>query len=541
KSFVITEPKLLTANLTGLDEKCDNSNGFISIVAAGGTTPYVYYLGNLKSNNGSFSKLKGGTYLVKVEDANKCLVQDNITIYATHNPKVSITASGNITCLKDTIDLDGQQSDNGSEFITQWTTRNGKIIGDPYSLYISTAKAGTYQLKITNTLNTCVSIDSSVIKVDKKYPNIKTEGKADLNCIIPSTILIGSTKDSAVQIYWTKLNTNFKQKTANINVDLAGDYVFNVQDTINKCLSKDTVQIKADKVEPIVLIENANILNCLTKQTLLDASHSDQGNPFTLQWFSNDGHFESGQNTLKPNVDSPGTYVLRIKNNVNGCETSQAIQVVQDIVMPAVQFDNLFDISCKNNSLELSIPVTNERDYEFHWSTQNGHIVGADNLNKVEIDRGGSYSIQLKNKINYCEQKTNFELREQKKLEALFDFKKNNLEVQFSDLTSGITQRRIWSFGDGSTSSETNPVHQYSVEAEYEVCLELENECGINKSCKNISLVNSAVLNLASWDIHHISCFGASDGVVNLNVQGGIPPYNYAWSNGGTNSKITSL
>lgn len=41
--------------------------------------------------------------------------------------------------------------------------------------------------------------------------------------------------------------------------------------------------------------------------------------------------------------------------------------------------------------------------------------------------------------------------------------------------------------------------------------------------------------------VTHVSCFGADDGAVTLNVSGGVPPYTYSWSNGATTSSVTAL
>ena len=41
--------------------------------------------------------------------------------------------------------------------------------------------------------------------------------------------------------------------------------------------------------------------------------------------------------------------------------------------------------------------------------------------------------------------------------------------------------------------------------------------------------------------VTHISCFGANDGAVTLNVSGGVPPYTYSWSNGATTASVSAL
>jgi len=50
------------------------------------------------------------------------------------------------------------------------------------------------------------------------------------------------------------------------------------------------------------------------------------------------------------------------------------------------------------------------------------------------------------------------------------------LTVKFTDESSGIITAREWDFGDGNTSTETNPTHVYTQPGEYAVSLKTSNE-----------------------------------------------------------------
>lgn len=541
KTFKIVEPPILSMNLTGIDEKCDNADGYISIIAQGGVSPYTYYLGALKSSNGAFSKLKGGTYKVDVVDANKCIVSEQIILNATHKPKLLISAPFGITCKADTIELNGQQSDNGSEFISEWTSRNGKIIGDRFNLSIQTSTSGSYQLKITNTINQCFSIDSAVIKVDKKFPDIHTGGAEDLNCTHPSATLLGTTSTLQTIHYWKKVGSNEKDTSSKIVISDGGVYVFHVMDTINLCVSKDSLSIKEDKEIPKIEIDLPSQLNCAIQKTDINASQSDQGEKITFTWVTNNGHIQSGENSLNPVVDKPGTYILRLVNDRNGCENSQAVAISIDTFIPVLSFPKIEDLTCLRQQIEVQAPVNNLPTYQYQWTTKNGHILGVDNDFSLTLDQPGTYELLLKSKQNYCESNSSFEIFEQTKLDPVFDFQRSDLELHFYDLSSGIIQRRNWDFGDGTTSNELNPTHKYLTEGTYEVCLELENECGLSKICKNITLANAAILSITSWEIHPVSCFGDQNGSIKINVEGGVKPYRFIWTNGGNTQEIINL
>jgi PKD repeat protein len=50
--------------------------------------------------------------------------------------------------------------------------------------------------------------------------------------------------------------------------------------------------------------------------------------------------------------------------------------------------------------------------------------------------------------------------------------------VAFRDETTGKATSWKWSFGDGSSSNEANPVHQYGKGGDYIVTLEVEGPQG---------------------------------------------------------------
>ncbi len=82
----ITEPVSIPLTLTLVSKKdvsCRRmSDGFIEVLAAGGTTPYLYSINNgIYTTNNKFYNLKAGTYTVKVKDATNLIIQITVIIY----------------------------------------------------------------------------------------------------------------------------------------------------------------------------------------------------------------------------------------------------------------------------------------------------------------------------------------------------------------------------------------------------------------------------------------------------------------------------
>src|SRR3954451_8192966 len=68
-----------------------------------------------------------------------------------------------------------------------------------------------------------------------------------------------------------------------------------------------------------------------------------------------------------------------------------------------------------------------------------------------------------------------------RKFEANWSFRIIDMDrrnVAFKDETSGVATSWKWSFGDGTTSTEQNPVHQYAKGGDFIVLLEVQGPQG---------------------------------------------------------------
>lgn len=69
---------------------------------------------------------------------------------------------------------------------------------------------------------------------------------------------------------------------------------------------------------------------------------------------------------------------------------------------------------------------------------------------------------------------------------AAFTFKPNGLQVNFADASTGGPTSWRWSFGDGSSSTQQNPVHVYAAYGNYTVTLTVTNASGGTTSATQI-------------------------------------------------------
>jgi len=97
-----------------------------------------------------------------------------------------------------------------------------------------------------------------------------------------------------------------------------------------------------------------------------------------------------------------------------------------------------------------------------------------------------------------------------------------------------------WNFGDGTgTSAQTNPANLYGATGNYNVTLiaDFTDGCA-DTATQQISVY---LLPLVNDDIIEDSCFGFSDGSIQLSPATGETPYIYVWSNGATAALNASL
>ena len=72
---------------------------------------------------------------------------------------------------------------------------------------------------------------------------------------------------------------------------------------------------------------------------------------------------------------------------------------------------------------------------------------------------------------------------------ANFTFVVNGTSVTFNNTTSGASNTYLWNFGDNTTSTEEDPVHDYTVGGTYTVTLTATNNCGSHTVTKIINTI----------------------------------------------------
>lgn len=103
----------------------------------------------------------------------------------------------------------------------------------------------------------------------------------------------------------------------------------------------------------------------------------------------------------------------------------------------------------------------------------------------------------------------------------------------FTDLSTNIPTSWSWDFGDGITSTEQNPVHTYTDNGSFDVCLTATNAVGSSTACKTVNITLTPQIPIADFT-YAVSGLTVTFTDVSANI-----PVSWLWNFGdGTTSNL---
>ena len=110
------------------------------------------------------------------------------------------------------------------------------------------------------------------------------------------------------------------------------------------------------------------------------------------------------------------------------------------------------------------------------------------------------------------------------------------LTVRFTDQSTGSPTSWKWTFGDGNTSTEKNPVHTYNKTGLYSVTLTASNANGSNALTKSSYIAVSSVLNTPVTSFSASPTSGKAPLTVDFTDQSTGSPTSWKWTFGDGNN-----
>ncbi len=540
KSYSVQQPTKLSLTATSNKEVCDGMNGSINVKALGGTPGYQYDIGLGKQQTSLFSALKGGKdYHVTLTDDNLCTETLKVTVDVTHKPIADAgPATDFVNCFSDSLVLDGSKSNKGPGVFYQWTTANGRILHGAKTLYPSINSTGTYFILVSDTLSKCVNSDSIIVNDLRVYPNISTSDDTLLHCKLTELVLTGNSDSLPVLYYWKKLqDSSFYEQGKFITVSDSGAYVFHVQDTLNNCISKDTVLIEKNQEIPLAMATAQHDVSCIHTEVIIDGSASTHGTNIRYLWTTTNGHILSGENTDKVLVDAGGDYKLVVENVDNYCSDELTISLIQQ-TQPLVKFTQVID--------ELNVDFTDLTEgHPTYWNWDFGDPVSPDNHSAKKdpvhlFTAAGDYVVCLEVENDCGKDKKCQTIKVgsipalqlvSSKLRHLKCFGDRDGSIELS-IEGGVPPYTFeWNTRQTTKDLDSLTAGTYSVIITDQQGTMIADSFDISQP-DDIIVSNASITNTIA---------GSNTGVILLSLKGGVSPFSFIWSNGQTNNPIDSL
>lgn len=190
-------------------------------------------------------------------------------------------------------------------------------------------------------------------------------------------------------------------------------------------------------------------------------------------------------------------------------------------------------ISSSNNGLlcisDTTRLYTMGKYKNYLWST-------GDTTQSIHVNQSGSYSVTVSDwNNNYSSDTLLFSIANTQNVQAQINpvscVGSHDGDIEL--LTGGNNNLFQYNWSNGSSN---NSLYQLS-SGLYGVTFTDLNGCSDSLS---LFIQDPLALNSAS-ELVHIGCFGDSTGSIELNVNGGYPPYQFNWSNGSSSNKIEQI
>ena len=530
---------------------CEGFTSDLDAVGASGTLPYSFNWDNGLGNGNTHTVSPATTtyYHVTITDDNGCTANDSVELIINENPNLNLTASPQVICEGENSTLTANTTDGTLPYNYAWTPALGP--NDNYS--VSPAVSTSYTVTVTDA-NGCTNEDQVIITVNEN-PTVVLNAAPNPICYNESTNLstnvVGGTP--AYTYIWSHSLSD--QPGHTVTLTSTDTYSVVVED-INGCQGTDNVTIN---VNPEIVITVNNIIepDCNgNTNASFDIAVSGGSPNYTIDWTNgtDNGSFPGsvgGPHTV--NAIPAGNYQIDV-TDAAGCTETYNFTINQPDVL-SINLDAINDILCfgeTNGSVDYTING-GTANFELQWDNGlnndliSGLSSGSHTLSNLEA---GNYDLTLTD-ANGCEVFDNFTLIEPTDL----SFSVNSTDnVSCYNGTDGVitvdigggTSDYDLAWDNGSTSGLQSGLSAGTHDitglpaGNYSITLTDNNAC---TSIENAVIQEPATeLQVSILSVTDASCVGVNDGSAEIQVNGGVPAYNYAWDNpNGSGTQITNV
>jgi len=489
------------------------STGAIDLTVNNATAPISYIWSNGATTQ-DLSNIPAGTYGVIVEDALGSVVQASIVV--GQPPVLVVTVS-----VQDETVVNGC---NGTATANPvgGTAPYTYLWNDPAAQTTQTATglcAGIVQVTVTDA-NGCSVTTSNVINPPSCDLDVVASGTpVSCNGGTNGTLLatpITAQNNTPFSYLWSNGATTQSQSGVP-----AGPYSVTVTDAIG-CQASSTFVVN----QPLALSLTTSTVD---EQTFGGCNGSASVNPsggtapYIYLW-------TGGQTTQTATNLCPGTYTVTV-TDANGCTAQRTVTINALSCTGFSVAINDTDLSCFNagNGAATAVVTGGTAPFTYLWNT------GA-TTQSISGLAAGTYSVLVTDNLN-CTQNVDAVVTQPALLQAAtavsnvtcFGFNNGAIELT----VTGGTTPYSFAWSNGSTAEDLTGLGPNT----YNVVVTDANGCTVNAS----GTVTEPAQLVATSVNTNVTCFGGSNGAIDLTVNGGLAPYLYSWAHGPVTQDVSGL
>ncbi len=520
------------------DVSCFGGNdGAIDISVENVTIPYTFTWSTsngsgLIQGNEDQTGLTAGDYKVVVEDGAGC--SDSATYIITEPPSPPTATAGSNSPVQsgDTLKL----TETGGE-ATNWSWSGPNAFTsteqNPVIPSASETDSGVYYVTISDAKG-CENTDSTIVTISSCIPpdaDISVVNNTDTVCQMDSfRISIDFTAGTPPYDMIYTLNSTPVDTIYNINTDpfyldnlSTGDYQFIITDA-NTCTNTKNFTITPP--DPI-MIEDSILHVSVANGSNGEIHLSVQGGvmPYSYEW-------NTGDTTQNLMYIPEGIYYVTV-TDANYCFAIDSFEVhgvsssiyIQDYIK-----NNISCFGDQNGKIDILTVTGGTPPYSYNWST-------GDTTQDLHNLEKGIYTLTITD-TESGEHIKNFIIWEPDSFNVYHSIKdatcagKNNGEIWLDSVTGGVTPY-TYKWSNDSTNDHIEDLSPGT----YSLTVTDVEDCSISEQYQ----VEEPTPLSVTGQVYSASCLTCANGFIEVTTSGGTTPYNYKWSNGGTQSTIGSL
>lgn len=370
---------------------------------------YQWYLpdGSTASNSANMSTSVSGWHVLEgaiVQNGLVCVDTDSVFVYEnTIYPNADAGMTDTLNCDVNEIMIGGAGTSVGPGIVYEWTTQLGTFSGATNTPFANVIGAGNYQLIVEDTINGCADTSFIEIQVDTLAPLAQVVNSPVLNCLVEQDTLFstGSSLGPQYEYLWQGDCVLNNVTDPYAVIDCQGTYRLEITNTLNACIQTSEVFVVKDTFAPEVVIASPEMLSCENNIIDLDGRASSPASRLEYQWEGSGVVGDTTQPLIQ--INEGGQYSLIVTNTSNFCSDTAFVEIEMDTIHPVSDAGIIQTINCDFQTAEIGGPSTSQgSQYEYLWTTTDGHFISDVNEMSVTVDDGGFYVLHVIDTLNGC-------------------------------------------------------------------------------------------------------------------------------------------